>query len=456
MAKFQRNKGMQDILPKDISKWKYVEKTLIEVAQLYGFKEIRVPTMEFTEVFTGSVGESSDIVQKEMYTLEDMGRRSLTLRPEFTAGVVRSVIENGLLNEGLPLKLSYIGSCFRQEKPQAGRLREFHQFGVESFGSNDPSADAEIIALAKDVLQMLGLEKIRLLINSIGCPECRPKYLEELKKYFYTYKDQLDGDSLKRIDTNPMRILDSKVPSTMEIVKDAPKSVDFLCDDCKVHFDGVKNRLSLLNIDYTIAPKLVRGLDYYTNTVFEFVSDDIGSQSSVAGGGRYNPLVERMGGKPTPGLGFGMGIERLIMAMDAVGADVPEEKRCEIFVASVGDIASKKALQLSHKLREEGFYAEYDMMSRGLKAQMKYANKIGAHYCVVLGEDELIKGVGKIRNMDSGKEVEIPLGDALVDYLYTVQISDAMEELGGSIDDIGFSNVDLSMMTKFVEEHSEK
>ena len=456
MAKFQRNKGMQDILPKDISKWKYVEKTLIEVAQLYGFKEIRVPTMEFTEVFTGSVGESSDIVQKEMYTLEDMGRRSLTLRPEFTAGVVRSVIENGLLNEGLPLKLSYIGSCFRQEKPQAGRLREFHQFGVESFGSNDPSADAEIIALAKDVLQMLGLEKIRLLINSIGCPECRPKYLEELKKYFYTYKDQLDGDSLKRIDTNPMRILDSKVPSTMEIVKDAPKSVDFLCDDCKVHFDGVKNRLSLLNIDYTIAPKLVRGLDYYTNTVFEFVSDDIGSQSSVAGGGRYNPLVERMGGKPTPGLGFGMGIERLIMAMDAVGADVPEEKRCEIFVASVGDIASKKALQLSHELREEGFYAEYDMMSRGLKAQMKYANKIGAHYCVVLGEDELIKGVGKIRNMDSGKEVEIPLGDALVDYLYTVQISDAMEELGGSIDDIGFSNVDLSMMTKFVEEHSEK
>lgn len=456
MAKFNRVKGMQDFLPKDISKWQYVERTLIETAGLYGFKEIRIPMMEQTEVFTGSVGETSDIVQKEMYTLEDMGGRSITLRPEFTAGVVRSVIENGLLNEGLPQKLCYMGSCFRQEKPQAGRYREFHQFGVESFGSNDSSADAEIIALAKDVLHMLGIDDINLLINSIGCPECRPKYLEKLKEYFYSYKDQLDGDSLKRIDKNPMRILDSKVPSTIEIVANAPKSIEFLCDDCKTHFDGVKNRLSLLGIGYTVEEKLVRGLDYYTNTVFEFVSDAIGSQSTVCGGGRYNPLVARMGGKDTPGLGFAMGIERLIMVMENVGLDVPEEKRCEIFIASIGDIASKKAFELSHNLREEGFYAEYDTMSRGLKAQMRYANKIGAHYCIVLGEDELIKGIGKIKNMDTGKEVEIPLNSALIDYLYNVQISDAMEELEGSVEDIGSSNVDLSLISNFVEENKNK
>lgn len=456
MKKFQRIKGMQDFLPSEISKWQYVEKTLIDTAQLYGFKEIRIPTMEQTELFTGSVGESSDIVQKEMYSLNDMGGRSMTLRPEFTAGVVRSVIENGLLNNALPLKLCYLGSCFRQEKPQAGRFREFHQFGIECFGSNDPSSDAEIIALAKDLLQMVGITKITLLINSIGCPECRPKYLEELKQYFYEHKDQLDGDSIKRLETNPMRILDSKVPSTIEIVKNAPKSLDYLCEDCENHFAGVKNRLSLLNIDYKVEQKLVRGLDYYTNTVFEFISDDIGAQSTVCGGGRYNPLVGRMGGKDTPGLGFAMGLERLIMVMESLGIETPEEKVCEVYIASIGDIASKKAFELAHKLREEGFYAEYDSMSRGLKAQMKYANKIGAHYCLVIGEDEIIKGIGKIKNMETGNEVEIPINDGLIDYLYNVQVSDAMADLGESVDDIGFSNMDLSLIQGLVEENKQQ
>lgn len=455
MGKFQKIKGMQDFLPTDTSKWQYVEKTLIDTAELYGFKEIRVPILEQTEVFTGAVGETSDVVQKEMYTLIDKGDRSLTLRPEMTAGVVRSVIENGLLNESLPLKLCYIGPCFRQEKPQAGRFRQFHQFGIESFGSNDPSSDAEVIALAQDVLRMVGIENVKLVINSIGCPDCRPKYLEELKKYFYEYKDQLDGDSLKRIDLNPMRILDSKVPTTQEIVKNAPKPADYLCDDCKNHFDGVKNYLSYLNIDYKVDENLVRGLDYYTNTVFELISGEIGSQSAVAGGGRYNPLVKRMGGKDTPALGFAMGIERLIMAMDSADAEIPEERKCEIYFASVGDIASKKAFELAHKLREEGFYAEYDNMGRGLKAQMRYANKIGAHYTIVLGEDELIKGVGKIRNMKTGKETELPLNDVLVDFLYNVQLSDAMEELGESVDEIGFTNVDLSVVSEFVKENKD-
>jgi len=430
----QAPKGTQDILPEISHKWQYVEQMAAETAQIFGYEEIRVPTFEHTAVFTGSVGETTDIVQKEMYTFEDKGGHSLTLRPEATAGVVRSVIQHGLLNSALPQKVYYITTCFRRERPQAGRYREFRQFGVESFGSNDPSADAEIICLAQDLLTTLGINEVELLINSIGCAECRAKYLEALKEYFTQYKEQLDEDSRRRLDTNPMRILDSKIPETTQLVKGAPQTLDYLCSDCKEHFEGVKSRLDLLGVNYRITPTLVRGLDYYTNTVFEFVSSKIGAQGTVCGGGRYNLLVERRGGKPTPALGFGMGLDRILLVMAQLNCDFPDPRTCDIYIGSVGDPAAKKAFYLASKLRSEGFAASFDLMSRSVKAQMKYANKIGAKFSMIIGEDELAKGQGLLKNMSTGEETQIPLDDSLQEHLYNSQIMAAMQELSDAVE----------------------
>lgn len=420
-------RGTMDTLPGESFKTRYIEQTAIETAELFGFKEIRTPTFEHTELFNRSVGDTTDVVQKEMYTFEDKGGRSITLRPEGTAGVARSVIENGLLNEALPLKVCYISNCFRYEKPQAGRWREFTQFGVEAFGPMAPESDAEVIILARDVLNTLGVENISLKINSIGCPKCRAEYHKALKAYFAEKQDELCETCRGRLEKNPMRILDCKSPICQGIAKNAPVIIDFLCDDCAEHFEGVKKRLSAAGVQYEIVPTIVRGLDYYTNTVFEFVSNDIGSQGTVCGGGRYNGLIEELGGKPTPALGFGMGIGRVKMVMENAGASYPGEKACDLYIAPIGEDAKQKAFELVSLLRTEGFKAETDVMGRGVKAQMKYADKIGAKYVIVIGESELAEGVSKLKNMQSGEETEVPLGESLVATLYNITLAEAVK-----------------------------
>jgi len=312
----KKPRGTEDKLPKDIYKWHTVEQVAKQIAEVYGCKEIRTPTFEHTELFQRGVGGTTDVVQKEMYTFNDKKGRSITLKPEGTAGMVRSSIENGLLNDALPLKTYYFTRCFRYEAPQSGRLREFNQFGVEVLGAYAPSADAEVIALANDVIKTLGIKNISLEINSIGCPKCRAEYHKALKEYYSQYKDQLCSTCLERLDRNPMRLLDCKSEICSSFKDNAPTILDFICDECKEHFESVKARLDALNIEYKINPLIVRGLDYYTNTVFEFISNEIGSQGAVCAGGRYNGLVEEIGGNPTAGLGFGMGLERIIMVME--------------------------------------------------------------------------------------------------------------------------------------------
>ncbi len=429
MAEINRAvKGTNDILPADSHKWQYVEDKMLETAALYGFKEIRVPVFEHTEVFLRSVGDTTDVVQKEMYTFEDKGGRSITLRPELTAGVIRSAIEKGLVNAALPAKVCYIGGCYRYEKPQAGRLREFHQFGVECIGAAEPNADAEVIALARQVLNSVGIEKISLEINSIGCPECRKEYHKALKEYFSSKSDELCGTCLERLDRNPMRILDCKSPICSNIAKNAPVVLDFLCDDCRKHFESVKAHLKAQNIEFTVNPHIVRGLDYYTRTVFEFVSGDIGAQSTVCGGGRYDGLVSQMGGPAVPSLGFGMGIERLMLVLENQKTELPEASKTDIYIATMGENASLKATELCAKLREEGLKAETDICSRGLKAQMKYANKIGAKFSIVIGDSELESGKASLKDMEEGTET-------------VINIDEIVEELGEAIRVKIFKNI---------------
>lgn len=433
MAEINRAvKGTNDILPSESYKYQFVEGKMLEVASLYGFREIRVPVFEHTEVFQRSVGDTTDVVQKEMYTFEDKGGRSITLRPELTAGVVRSSIEKGLVNGALPVKVCYIGGCYRYEKPQAGRLREFHQFGVECFGAATPAADAEVIALARQVLSEVGIEKISLEINSIGCPECRKKYHAALKEYFSSKTDELCGTCCERLERNPMRILDCKSPICSEIAKGAPVILDFLCDDCKEHFDGVKAHLDAADIKYTVNPQIVRGLDYYTRTVFEFVSGDIGAQSTVCGGGRYDGLVSQMGGPQVSALGFGMGIERLMMVLESQNTPLPEPRKCDIYIAPMGAAASIKATSLCTALRDYGFEAQTDVCGRGLKAQMKYADKIGAAFHLVLGDNELESGKATLKNMASGDTKEISL-DNICDELITLKCDMALTDLEESV-----------------------
>ncbi len=433
MAEINRAiKGTNDILPTNVYKWQFVESSMLETARLFGFSEIRVPVFEHTEVFQRSVGDTTDVVQKEMYTFDDKGGRSITLRPELTAGVIRSVLENGLTNGPLPLKVCYIGGCYRYEKPQAGRLREFHQFGVECVGAAAPNADAEVIALAKQVLDNIGIQKISLEINSIGCPECRKNYQNALKDYFKANLDSLCETCKDRLERNPMRILDCKSPVCKEIAKNAPVVIDYLCEDCENHFSEVKKHLDAAEIKYTVNPHIVRGLDYYTRTVFEFVSGDIGAQSTVCGGGRYDGLIAQMGGQPTASLGFAMGIERLMMVLEAQKAEMPPVATPDLYIAVMGDNASLKATELCNKLRIDGFAVQTDITSRGLKAQMKFANKIAAKFTMVLGDTELTENKAKLKNMTSGEESEIAL-DSLSENLLTALNKSALDSLTDTV-----------------------
>lgn len=411
----QRPKGTQDVVPSEVYKWHTVEQLTRETAEQFGFKEIRIPTFEDTGLFVRSVGDTTDVVQKEMYTVSATGDSTFTLRPEGTAGTVRAAIENGILNEGFPQKLFYILSCFRHEKPQAGRLREFHQFGCEMIGTASPAADADLIALAKTVIDRAGLKNIQLNINSIGCPECRANYHKALKQYFEQYRDQLCQTCRERLDKNPMRILDCKSDEDKKIAENAPVILDYLCDDCQAHFDGLQKNLRLMGIDYKINPRIVRGLDYYTRTVFEFITTDIGAQGTVCGGGRYDGLIETLGGKPTPALGFGMGLERLILTMQNQGCEFMEEKTCDIYIAAMGESAAEKSMNIISMLREEGYFVEYDLVGRGLKAQMKYADKIGAKYVMVLGDNEIEAGKANVKNMKTGEQTEVSLDEKLLD-----------------------------------------
>ena len=399
-------KGFQDVLPKDSYKWQFIENLTRETAALFGFREIRFPTVEYTSLFDRSVGDTTDVVQKEMYTFDDKGGRSVTLRPEGTAGTVRAVMQNGLLNETLPARLCYVTSCFRNENPQAGRLREFHQFGVELFGAQSPNADAEVIGVAHEIFARLGLRNITLEINSIGCPKCRERYHKALRDYFEAHRDKLCPTCLTRMGKNPLRILDCKSPICKEIAKDAPIGLDYLCEECADHFEGVKKRLTMMGIEYSVNPRIVRGLDYYTKTVFEFISNDLGAQSTVCGGGRYDGLIETLGGNPTPGLGFGMGLERLLMVLEAQQIEIPKPADCLLYLGSMGEEASLKALELVTQLRRDGYYAECDTMDRSVKAQMKYANKLGARLSAILGESELAAGRLILKDMATGETVE--------------------------------------------------
>ena len=402
-------RGTQDVLPSESHNNRFLENTLLEIADEFGFKEIRTPVFEHTELFSRGVGDTTDVVQKEMYTFLDKGGRSITLRPEGTAGAARAFLEHGLYNEPLPQKVCYITSCYRYEKPQAGRLREFHQFGVECFGTSSPAADAEVISLADEVFGFLGVEDIHLEINSIGCPECRKNYHAALKEYFESKKADLCPTCLERLDKNPMRILDCKSPVCSKIAEDAPIVIDYLCDDCAEHFKKVQEYLDEMLIPYSINPRIVRGLDYYTRTVFEFVSDSIGTQGTVCGGGRYDGLIEELGGAHVPSLGFGMGIERLALLLKNQGIKLPDAKRCDIYLAPIGDKASLKAARLAQELRQSGVGAQFDIAGRSVKAQMKFANKLGARFTVVIGDDDIESGVLKVKNMDSGEITEMPL-----------------------------------------------
>ena len=425
-------KGTCDVLPSESYKWQFVEKRMLETARLYGFNEIRIPVFEHTEVFLRSVGDTTDVVQKEMYTFDDKGGRSITLRPEFTAGVIRSAIEKGLVNGALPVKAAYVGGCYRYEKPQAGRLREFHQFGVECIGAASPSADAEVIALANHVLDAVGIEKISLEINSIGCPECRKDYLAALKSYFEKHTDELCDTCKDRLSRNPMRILDCKSPVCSAIAAKAPVVTDYLCDDCRSHFEAVQKHLDAAGIKYTVNPHIVRGLDYYTRTVFEFVSGDIGAQSTVCGGGRYDGLISQMGGPSTASLGFAMGIERIMLLLEAQGTELSKPDYCDLYIATMGENAGVAATGICELLRKDGFKVQTDICGRGLKAQMKFADKTGARFTMVLGDNECESGNAKIKNMQSGAETEIRL-DEISESLMNIINSAALDELAESI-----------------------
>ncbi len=408
-------KGTKDVLPFESYKWHYVENTVKKIASDYCLNEIRTPVFEHTELFLRSVGETTDVVNKEMYTFLDKGERSITLKPEGTAGVARSFIENGLFNGAMPLKTYYISPVFRYENPQKGRLREHHQFGVEIYGGSGADVDAEVIKLAHSVLTALGL-KVKLHINSMGCKECRKKYNEALRAYFADKLDKLCATCRERYVKNPLRILDCKSEECKALCVDAPKITDYLCDDCSAHFEKLKKFLEIAGIEYEVDPYIVRGLDYYTKTVFEFVTTALGSQGTVCGGGRYDDLIAQLGGEPTCGVGFGMGIERVLMLMEAQGVEIPKEDPVKIFIATMGEAAYEKAFGVVCALRDKGVKAELEHAGRGIKAQFKYADKIGAEYVATIGENELASGVCRVKKMSDGSQTEVKI-DELKNFL---------------------------------------
>ncbi len=407
----QKIKGTMDLFPEETVLFRYMEGIMREEAARYGFGEIRTPTFENTELFVRGVGDTTDVVQKEMYTFADRDEnRSISLRPEGTASVARALIENGRYSETMPLKYYYIISCFRHEKPQAGRSREFFQFGTEMFGSDSPAADATVISLAASVLRRLGLKNVKLHINSIGCPDCRPGYRAALVDYYTAHKGEICDTCKDRLDKNPLRLLDCKNPPCAALAKKAPRTVDHLCEACERKFKTLTAALDKMDVPYEIDSGIVRGLDYYTGTVFEFIAEGIGAQSTVCGGGRYNGLVESIGGPSLPGIGFGMGITRVLLAMKEEGLDkeiVAESPR--LYIAALGEAASVEAMAITERLRRAGVYCECDVVGRSLKAQMKYANKIGAEYTLILGDSEIECGKAQLRNMKDGTQTEVEL-----------------------------------------------
>ncbi|MBR0126975.1 MAG: histidine--tRNA ligase [Firmicutes bacterium] len=409
-------KGTKDVMPDQAYKWHYIEEKFAEICRRYGFKEVRTPIFEHTELFQRGVGDTTDIVQKEMYTFKDFGNRSITLRPEGTSPVARALCEHKTYAEPQPTKVYYNIPCCRYEKPQSGRLREFHQFGVETFGTMNMMADAEIIAIGYDFINEMGITDVVLEINSVGCPECRGKHRDALRKFLEPKYDELCPTCQERFHTNPMRILDCKSPIDQELVKDAPMMLDYLCDDCKEAFEQLKANLDAFGIKYVVNPKIVRGLDYYTKTAFEFVTTKIGAQGTVCGGGRYDGLVAEIGGPDTPGVGWGMGKERILMTMEACGVEIPEPQETDVFIAFMGDKAKAFALKLMHDLRLAGVAVQMDVMGRNFKNQFKYANRTGAAKTVIIGENELNEGKLQIKDMESGEQREVPI-DSIMDEL---------------------------------------
>lgn len=421
----QAPRGTEDVLPEEAVQWQVIEAVMRGEASLHGFGEVRTPVFEHTELFQRGVGDTTDIVQKEMYTFLDKGGRSVTLRPEGTAGAARAMLEHGVYNNGLPVRFYYFTSCYRYEKAQKGRLREFHQFGAEMYGSADPLADAEVILLGSSIFERFGLKDVRLEINSIGCPECRAKYLEALRAYFEDRKGELCETCLGRLERNPMRILDCKSPVCSAIAQGAPRMLDYLCDGCREHFESVKQALDAVGVAYTVNPSIVRGLDYYTRTVFEFLAPIDGKELAVCAGGRYDGLIEELGGQSMPALGFGLGMERLLLLLKQQSVELPGADPCEIFIASLGQPAKLAAFRLCDTLWKSSVQAACDVNARGLKAQMKYADKIGAKYCLVLGDDELAAGKAELKNMKTGEKKKISLGESFLDdYLTAVTMDE--------------------------------
>ncbi|WP_455544557.1 histidine--tRNA ligase [Intestinibacter sp.] len=410
-------RGTKDITPKDVYKWHYVEKKFREICALYGYEEIRTPIFEHTEVFARSVGDTTDVVQKEMYTFTDRGDRQLSLKPEGTAGVIRSFIENKMYADTQPTKLYYITPCFRYERPQAGRQRQFHQFGIEVLGSDGPSVDAEVIGLAVQFFNEMGLKNLSVNINSVGCPKCREEYNRKLKEYLDKKVDVLCETCLERKDKNPMRVIDCKNPQCKENLQDIPFMIDHLCDDCKDHFEKLQTYLKEMDINFVVDKTIVRGLDYYKKTAFEIISNDIGSQSTVCGGGRYDGLVEMLGGpKGVSGIGFGLGVERLLLTLENNNIEIENPKATDIYIATMGDEAKTKSFKLIKDLRANHISADNDHLDKSIKAQFKYSDKINAKYTVVIGDNELANDTATLKNMQTSEQTTIKLSE-LVDEL---------------------------------------
>lgn len=402
-------KGTMDVIPGNSYKWQYIEQKIREITKEFGINEIRTPVFEHTELFSRGVGDTTDVVEKEMYTFNDKGDRSITLRPEGTAGAVRLFIEHGLFNNPMPIKTYYLTSCYRYEKPQAGRMREFHQFGVEYFGSGAPSADAEIMELVLTLYKRLGLKGLSLKINSIGCPVCRSEYNKKLKEYLKDNYDNLCDTCKSRFDRNPMRILDCKSSICQDIVKGAPLLIDYICEECSEHFDKVKKYLEAVGIEYSIDPYIVRGLDYYTKTVFEIIAQNKNSNNTICGGGRYDGLVQELGGNATPACGFALGMERLLLTMEEQGIEIPNNSNVQLYIGNIGADNGIYAHKLAHQLRQNGIRVETDHLGKSVKAQLKYANKINAEYTIVLGDDEISSNQCKIKNMSDGSETTVQI-----------------------------------------------
>lgn len=407
---YKAPKGTKDVLPEESYRWQYLEQTMRSIVRKYGLLEARTPCIEHTELFLRGVGNTTDIVQKEMYTFTDKGDRSITLKPEGTAGAVRMFVENGLFSEAQPTKMFYLYCpVFRYERPQAGRLREHHQFGVEVFGAPDASADAEVIAIASELFETIGVHDLTIKLNSIGCPKCRGNYQNALREYLKGRYDELCPDCKSRFETNPLRILDCKVDHCKEIVKEAPHTMDYVCDDCRNHMDQLTSLLDAIGIRYELDPMLVRGLDYYTKTVFEIVSGMPGAQGTLCGGGRYDGLIKELGGPDMPAVGFGLGMERLLLIMDQLGVTVEKPLRYELMLLGMGDEGKKLAFVLCQKLRALGICADTDHVGRSVKAQMKYADKAGAANVLVIGDNEISENKALIKNMKTGTQIETSL-----------------------------------------------